>query len=159
MLKSLHKNQARIIRSSFLYLNVKKNAWEATKLDKWIQCRKELYGKAIVFCGKEHHYILLRRLLCTGESFHENFYGHDISGSRQHHRWLGRRSLCDWSVVSIFFLLLMPSYILMWWSGKEWHLSSHGTCCYNTRDVLVLVPDYLIISINENTENYDKQNA
>ena len=52
VLKSVHKNHAWMIWSSFLYWNVRKNAWEATKLDKWIQCRKELYGNAIVLCAK-----------------------------------------------------------------------------------------------------------
>ena len=50
----------------------------------------------------------------------------------------------------------MPSYI----DGLERSGTSVLTAfAASTLDVLVLVPDYLKISINENTENYDKQNA
>ena len=51
----------------------------------------------------------------------------------------------------------MPSYIdVMVWKGVAPQFSRHLLLAHD-RDVLV--PDYLKISINENTENYDKQNA
>ena len=131
MLKSVHKNHACLYETVvILVLERQKNAWEATKLDKWIQCRKELYGKAIVFCCKEHHYILLRRLLCTGESHFMRTFMAMTSADHDN-------IIADWEEVCVIetssrdfsFSSWWCHRILMWWSEKEWHLSSHGTCC------------------------------